>query len=91
MRGLEDRFARPPRMCEAGVELIDIVGFFEGEPSKADPIFRGSKLRLIRSDQPACRFQSRPDLQGVKTSSMGESSVISAFQSRPDLQGVKTC
>ena len=43
MRGLEDRFARPPRMCEAGVELIDIVGFFEGEPSKADPIFRGSK------------------------------------------------
>ena len=38
-----------------------------------------------------CPFQSRPDLQGVKTCSSRRSTrSAAAFQSRPDLQGVKT-
>ena len=35
-------------------------------PSKADPIFRGSKPGALMAPAPQA-FQSRPDLQGVKT------------------------
>ena len=59
--------------------------------SKADPIFRGSKRIRTLLCPHTMRFQSRPDLQGVKTRiSRMRFSSQSAFQSRPDLQGVKT-
>ena len=61
------------------------------QTSKADPIFRGSKLIEAAYVTDAAAFQSRPDLQGVKTRiSRMRFSSQSAFQSRPDLQGVKT-
>jgi len=62
------------------------------KPSKADPIFRGSKpIDPGRGSSYRPSFQSRPDLQGVKTRhGLMPRRRRANFQSRPDLQGVKT-
>jgi len=59
--------------------------------SKADPIFRGSKPSNPPAPPTYLAFQSRPDLQGVKTPAKSRVWPFAcSFQSRPDLQGVKT-
>ena len=59
--------------------------------SKADPIFRGSKpVASGTKSLIVLFFQSRPDLQGVKTQRLERVIHLGHFQSRPDLQGVKT-
>ena len=46
---------------------VDRVQRKPAVPSKADPIFRGSKPSASWTTQATSCFQSRPDLQGVKT------------------------
>ena len=52
--------------------------------SKADPIFRGSKREFEGLRSSRLSFQSRPDLQGVKTPRVGGEDISPPWPSKAD-------